>query len=1050
MPTSTLFTIYNASAGSGKTFTLVKNYLLLLFSSASNLAFRQILALTFTNKAVAEMKTRIIETLQKFSEAEILESDDPMFKMICDELELSAKDLHLKSKQLLENIVHNYAAFDISTIDKFNHKLIRTFAFDLKLPVNFEVELDTISILNRAVDRLIDKAGSDKALTKVLVDFAVEKADADKSWDISYDFNDIAKLLINENDIYFINQLEDKSLEDFKNLKTHLEQQLQHMSSQVVKAAQNVLDVLQNLNIDHGSFSGGYLPKHFVKLSQENFAVSFPTKWQDELLEGNTLFPKRVSADTGSAINGIQTQLIAAFSKTKIAIFEIKFLQNALKNITPLSVLSEISKSLNEIKEEEDLLLISEFNSIINTEIKIQPAPFIYERIGEKFKHYFIDEFQDTSTLQWENLIPLVSNAISGQDLKGETGSAMLVGDAKQAIYRWRGGRAEQFIDLYSGASPFFIAPETHNLPSNFRSHKAIVEFNNGFFKHLSENSFASEKHRSLYGKSHQDLQFDQDGYVNLSFLNVEEAEDKDESYCEAVHNTILQVTTQGYRLKDICIIVRRKKEGIALAEYLTDAGLAIISSETLLIQNSPKVQFINAIMRLSTQPQNEQNKLIFLDFIAGQLTSVDDKHIFLASMVSLKPDAMFESLQSYGYDFNLNAFEQLPIYEAIESVVRAFKLNETSDAYLQFYLDEVLDYSQKQHTGLHGFLEQWEVKKEKLSIVSPVGKEAVQIMTIHKSKGLEFPVVIFPYANQNLYFDMTPKTWFPVNPEKYCGFSHLYINLNKELEDYSEMGAQVYNEYRANLELDSINLLYVVLTRAVAQLHIISELDLDNKQNEKPNLYSGLFISYLKSMNRWNESQLNYEFGRAEKPSAEKPSTKNNLIAQSLISTKKEDHQLRILSNSGYLWDTKKADAIERGNLVHDIMSQIKTAEDIELAFKKFTDTGILNYEQTSLITSDVESIVEHDLLKDYFLMDATVINERDIISKSGAILRPDRLVINSKNEVVIVDYKTGLQNSRQSEQLFEYQSVLEEMGYTVTKKLLVYVNHGISVKEV
>ena len=1045
---STLFSIYNASAGSGKTFTIVKNYLLLLFSSKSDLVFRQILALTFTNKAVAEMKTRIIEMLQTFSEVEILGSTNTMFQMLCEELELSEEILHFRSQRLLETIVHNYAAFDISTIDKFNHKLIRTFAFDLKLPVNFEVELDTASILNRAVDRLIDKAGSDKALTKILVDFAIEKADADKSWDISYDFNDIAKLLANENDIKFIKELEGKTLDDFKNLKIFLERQLKIFTSQIVEAAATVLDILLSLNLDHSDFSGGYLPKHFVKLSQENFNVSFPTKWQDDLLDGATLFPKRVSAETGAIIEGIQPQLTAAFIKTKTTIFEIKFFQNALKNITPISVLSAISKTLNEIKEEEDILLISEFNSIINTEIKTQPAPFIYERIGEKFKHYFIDEFQDTSTLQWENLIPLVSNAISGENLDGETGSAMLVGDAKQAIYRWRGGRAEQFIDLYSGVSPFFAAPKLYNLPSNFRSYKAIVEFNNSFFKYLSSTSFNNEKHQSLYEKSHQDLQFDQEGYVNLSFLNIDDAVDKSERYCQAVHNSILNVKGQGYQLNDICIIVRRKNEGVILAEYLTEMGIAIISSETLLIQNSSKVQFINAVMMLSKNPLDEQNKLALLDFLAGQLDI--EKHLFLSSMVILNSYELFKSLQLYGYDFDFNAFEQLPIYEAVESVIRAFKLNKTSDAYLQFYLDEIFDYSQKQHTSLQGFLEQWEVKKEKLSIVSPVGQEAVQIMTIHKSKGLEFPVVIFPFANQNIYFDMTPKAWFPVDPEIYCGFSHLYINLNKELEDYNDLGAQIYNGYRSNLELDSINLLYVVLTRAVAQLHIISELDLDQKQNEKPKLYSGLLIGYLKSLNRWNDCQSNYEFGRADNPSVEKPSTKNNIIAQTFISTKKEDLKLRILSNSGYLWDTKKANALERGNLVHDIMAQIKTSEDIEIAIKRFTDSGVLNSDQLKYIKNNVTSIVEHDLLKDYFETDATVVNERDIISKSGTILRPDRLIINSKNEVVIIDYKTGLQNPHHGDQLFNYQNVLEEMDYTVTKKLVVYVHDGISVKEV
>ena len=235
MQNQSQFTIYNASAGSGKTYTLVKDYLRLLFQSKSKLAFKNILALTFTNKAVGEMKERIISMLRVFSEESSLEKPNDMFKDLVKDLNISSKELHFKSKILLETIVHNYAAFDISTIDKFNHKLIRAFAFDLKLPVNFEVELDTTAILGKAVDLLIDKAGSDEALTKILVDFAIKKTDNDKSWDISYDFNTIAQLLIKENDISYLNELKDKSLSDFKALEANLQGQLKNAACKIFK-----------------------------------------------------------------------------------------------------------------------------------------------------------------------------------------------------------------------------------------------------------------------------------------------------------------------------------------------------------------------------------------------------------------------------------------------------------------------------------------------------------------------------------------------------------------------------------------------------------------------------------------------------------------------------------------------------------------------------------------------------------------------------------------------------------------------------------------------
>lgn len=1043
------FTIYNASAGSGKTYTLVQDYLKILFTSNSLLTFRTILALTFTNKAVGEMKERIIDTLKAFSDESIFKMSNSMFEAIAIDLNIEPKVLHERSKLLLHTIVHNYAAFDISTIDKFNHKLIRTFAHDLKLPVNFEVELDTKSMLAKAVDKLIDKAGSDKELTKVLVDFAIEKTDDDKSWDISYDFNTIAALLINENEIPYIDKLKDKTLNDFKTLKTNLKKQFKANSDQVTEVAKKVLELINQSQINHTDFSSSYLPKHFIKLAEGNFNASFSTKWQNDLIDGSPIYPKKVSDDVASSIESIRLQLTDAFLKTKSAIFQIKFLKNALNNIIPLSVLGAIKKSLDELKQEDDLLLISEFNALINNEIKEQPTPFIYERIGEKFKHYFIDEFQDTSVLQWENLIPLVDNAITGQNLKGETGTAMLVGDAKQAIYRWRGGRAEQFIDLYSEGNPFHVNKTVENLPSNYRSFKNIVEFNNAFFNHISEFAFSNSQHQTIYQNAHQELVLKDDGYVELSFLNIDD-EDKNELYCEAVLNTIEKAVQNGFSLKDICIIVRRKKEGIAIAEYLSSKHYSIISSETLMLKNSPEVNFIINILSLANQPKNDEVKIDVLGYLAEHQLSIDDKHDFFSQLIHQDIFNLFNTLKDFGYEFDFNRFLQLPIYEAIESIVRQFKLNASSNAFVQFFLDEVLDYSQKYNTSISGFLDFWERKKDSLSIVSPQGENAVQIMTIHKSKGLEFPVVIFPYANQGIYFDLNPKVWFPVDKNHFNGFSHLYLNLNKDLEDYNETSNTIYNNYQSELELDSINLLYVVLTRAAEQLYIISEFDVDKKtQTEKLNNYSGLFINYLKSINKWEENTYTYSFGVPIKTSEEKTTTHNTIYQDQFISTAKEEHNLNIVTNSGYLWDTLQEKAIEKGNLVHNIMSEIKTTEDVESVLSDFENSGKINDLQHEELKTMVYDIVNHSQLHSYFNSDCTIYNEQDIITQKGHLLRPDRIVINSKNEAVIIDYKTGLTNSKHQEQLYDYQLVLEDMNFKVIKKILIYINDEITIKE-
>ncbi|OUS01524.1 DNA helicase UvrD [Flavobacteriales bacterium 33_180_T64] len=1044
------FIIYNASAGSGKTFTLVKDYLKILFKSQSRLAFKNILALTFTNKAVSEMKERIIETLKAFSEETILNSSNDMFNLLVEELDIEPQQLHKISKLILQRIVHNYAAFDISTIDKFNHKLIRTFAYDLKLPVNFEVELDTITILGKAVDKLIDKAGSDLELTKVLVDFAIEKTDDNKSWDISYDFNNIAKLLVNENEIPYLNKLKDKTLTHFKALKSKLQKQQTEVEQQIIHLAESTLSLIKTNGLDYEDFSRKTLPNHFNKAANLDFNRLYDNKLQENIANCNSIYNKTLDPKKAATIDSLLPLIKTNYLTVKQLVYTSKFLKNALKNITPLSVLSAINKTLQDIKNEEDLLLISEFNSIINTEIKAQPAPFIYERIGEKFKHYFIDEFQDTSVLQWENLIPLIDNATSGQNLKGEIGGAMLVGDAKQAIYRWRGGRAEQFIDLYSKKKqPLAVKQEVNDLPANFRSHKTIVEFNNAFFNHTSSFAFSNPQHEFIYKNAKQDIILKEQGYIELSFLNIED-EDKNECHCEAVLNAIKKAKSNGFKGKDICIIVRKTKEGIAIAEYLSDLDIDIISSETLLLKNAPEVQFINQLITLSLQPKNDEIKTQLLSFIAKEKLHLSNTHEFFDGLVHLKTKSFFKNLNSYGFDFDFTAFLQLPIYEAVESIIRGFHLNNIPNAYIQFYLDEIFDYSQKYNASFSGFLDYWERKKDKLSIVSPESENAIQIMTIHKSKGLEFPIVIFPFANQDIYFDINPKVWFPVDEKQFEGFSNLYININKDLEAFNQKGAEIYTEYRSQLELDSLNLLYVVLTRAIEQLYIISECDLDKKtQEEKLTHYSGLFINYLKSIGKWNTNEMEYRFGVLNKFSENKKKSNKTIKQTQFISTKKEDLNLNIITSSGALWDTAQEHAIERGNLVHQIMSFIKTKNDVDFSLNHFLDSGIINVQQFKTLKPIIESIINHNQLKSFFNSDLIIYNEKDIISKNGKLLRPDRIVINSNNQATIIDYKTGLKNSKHKEQLYDYQYVLEEMNFEVIKKVLIYINDDIIIKE-
>ncbi len=994
------------------------------------------------------MKARIIQNLNAFAFDEE-STHAPMFVELAEDLKLHPAQLQQKAKEVLKSILHNYAFFEVATIDKFTHSIIRTFAYDLKLPLNFEVELDTDALLNEAVDQLISKAGEDKLISEVLIDFALEKADDDKSWDIAFDLNKIAKLLLNENQEPHLRKLKNKTLEDFSELKKLLKQKIQDTEHEISRIGTEVLKIISDHNLEFKSFSSGYLPKHFEKLAQQNFNVNFGNAWQEKLIQNEALYPKREENTTiADIIDAIQPTLIKAFLESKEHIMLLSFLKNFYKNATPLSVLNAIQTELEIIKEEQNLLLISEFNTLISETIKDQPAPFIYERLGEKYKHYFIDEFQDTSVMQWENLIPLISNKLQTEVLEGKSGSLTIVGDAKQSIYRWRGGKAEQFIGLNQEVDPFMVGKEKVELPRNYRSYDEIINFNNHFFQHIAK-FFHQEKYADIYKYGSTQLTNDKKGgYVSFDFIEAKTVEEEFEIIPEKVILKIQELLKKGFQYKDICVLTRRKSEGIAIADILSAHQIPIISSETLLIKRSREVQFINDVLRLAIQPKNNEVKLHLLNYLATEKLAISQTHQFLKTHVALEPEALFKALTEFSFDFTF--FLQLSLYEAVEYCIRSFKLTEQSDAYLQFFLDFVLEYTQKKQLGFAGFLEHWEKKKNTISIVASGSENAVQIMTIHKAKGLEFSVVIFPFANTDIYKEIEPKLWFPIKEEDFNGFEEAYLNFNSTIQEYGELGEQLYLERQSQLELDNFNILYVAFTRAEQQLHVITKKEVDSKGNERLQTFSGLFINYLKENKHWNDELDNYSFGDSEENLAKANHSEkvNTIVQEQFISTAKEDHNLHLLTKQGLLWDTTQEQAIEKGNLIHDVLAQIKYPSDIDFVLDEYISKGIIDEQQREKLSESINRVVKHPDIAPYFDQNNTVYNEKDIISKAGRILRPDRIVVSPNHETTIIDYKTGMHNPFYVEQVYEYADTLVEMDFNVTEKILLYINEQIIIK--
>ncbi|MDT0557947.1 UvrD-helicase domain-containing protein [Ichthyenterobacterium sp. W332] len=1041
------FTIYNASAGSGKTFTLVKQYLKLILSAKNPLYFKYVLALTFTNKAVNEMKSRILENLKTFSKLETSVNSDPMFKVLSEELNMTSEDLRSKSKLILETILHNYASFDVSTIDKFNHRLIRTFAHDLQLPGNFEVELDQDSLLQKAVENLLLKAGEDEVLTKLLVDFSIEKADDDKSWDIGYDFKKIAKLLVNENDLKHVDDLKHKTLKDFGRLRTYLSHKIAQVDLQIVSEAESALTLIDESGLEFNDFSGSYLPKHFSNLAYKKYNINFEAKWQNDI-ETKVLYPKRVTNDIAEVVKAIQPQLAKSFKASKLAVFNFKFLNAIYKTITPLSVLNAINTELNRIKEEDNKLLISEFNTIISNEIKDQPTPYIYERLGEKYKHYFIDEFQDTSQLQWQNLQPLVSNALE-QEQFGDRGSLLLVGDAKQAIYRWRGGYAEQFINLFNKTEhPFSIEQNLVNLNTNYRSSEAVVNFNNGFFNYIANHLFSNQVYSNLYKDATQKPYHSTKGYVNIEFLDLAKDDDKYLLYSEKVYDRIIESLELGYHKKDISVLVRRKAEGLAISEYLSSKGVSILSSETLLLKNSDQVRFINNVLKFIVEPEDLEAKIVVLQFISKRL-KIENPHNFFKEFINEEQESFFKELNNLGFTIEFKKLQLLSLYDLVELLIRTFIEPKNVDAYLQSYLNEVFSFSEKKGNDINGFLEYFQLKDNNLAITSAEALDAVKIMTIHKSKGLEFPVVIYPFAEIDIYREKDAKTWFPLSDEDYEGFEKTLINYNKDIKYFGAVGEQIYNSHQAELELDNINLLYVTLTRAKEQLYIISKLDVNKNQEPNTTTYAGHLINYLQKEGLWDANKVSYSFGAKTNKTTPSLDSVATTVQDEFISCSISEHDINIVTKSGLLWDTTQQKAIERGNLIHDIMANIITQNDIVFVLNRYVDTGKIDKNQYKVFDSLITEICTHPKLCVYFNNKLKVYNEKDIMTDKGEFIRPDKLVMMSENTSVLIDYKTGEHNVKHDNQLLNYQKIIEQMGVKVLRKILIYINEEVTIKE-
>ncbi|CAI8405589.1 MAG: ATP-dependent helicase/nuclease subunit A [Flavobacteriaceae bacterium] len=650
--------------------------------------------------------------------------------------------------------------------------------------------------------------------------------------------------------------------------------------------------------------------------------------------------------------------------------------------------------------------------------------------------------------MQWQNMIPLLDNSLS-QAQTSKEGSLLLVGDVKQAIYRWRGGNPEQFLSLIHEKSAFDTAdPEIENLPKNYRSLKEIICFNNDFFSYVAQ-YLEDPLHEKLYlDGNKQERNEKANGYVNLEFIEGQNKEEKNQLYAEKTLAIVKQLNQSGFAYSDICVLTRKKDDGVFLSTYLMEHDISVISSETLLLENADVVKCIYNTILLSVQPTDTQTKIGVLDFLHAHFKIAVDKHSFFTSF--LEPGALFsQTLKKYDIDLDLQGVAQKSLYQGAEYIVKQFGLDKIADAYLYGFMDLVFEYQQKPQADTLGFIDFWETKRQTASIACGENTNGVRFMTIHKAKGLEFPAVIFPYANIELYKEQEPKTWISVPNTWSQDFDQTLINYNKGIAEFNDQGAAIHTKRRQTIALDNYNLLYVTLTRAVEQLYIITESPKEVKDSIKN--FQQLFSEFLKHQGKWDDGQKVYTFGNFNPQAHGKTKQTSKRVSPEFISSTPQGHNLHIINTKGLNSDSNIKEAIAEGNLFHDTMQEIKYHGDEVFVFQKLRRLATIREEKIAALQLKVQTVLQDPALFALFENEAQVYNERDIITKQGHTLRPDRLNFHPQtNSVTIVDYKTGTPSYDHEDQINGYATALVEMGYVIKDKILVYTNQTILINKI
>lgn len=923
-----MINIFKASAGSGKTHTLSKTYLDLLLKADSKTAYRNILAVTFTNKATEEMKERILRDLAEEGKT------------------------NPRAREILINLLHDYGSFSVSTIDKFFQQALRAFSRELGSSGNYQIELDKASLTKEAMDRVLDDlTEKDKDLLGWFTKQLETALDNGESFHLESSLYEMAEEFgdVNEKFTY-----------DKKKL-TELKEKCKEIVDTFHK------DVYENaLCIDTTTWG---------KTAAKGLAqyAGAQTKYKDSVKAANATTLAKLAETAGCEA------MYALMNPQGRRWKEYRTARMVEKVIFTLGLAEEFYSKLAIIEEEKGVISLDESTSLLRDIIDGSDAPFIYEKLGVRFNHFLLDEFQDTSVVQWENFKPLLANSVS------EGYSNIIVGDVKQSIYRWRNSDwnllDKEIEENFKGKV------EVITLKENWRSTQSIVDFNNEFFTFAADNLGLSNIYADV--KQEAKVEDSQEGCVTVDFCEDE---------LEMIDGYIEQAVAAGAKMSDMAILLRTNGEGKKVAEYLLSKGYSVISDDSLDLKSSLIIRKI-------------------VSYLHSLCNNSDSLNTYLSESLEIDSEREYHSL-----------------LDLVDGVIK--DLSEThpdeikgQTLFIQSFMDDILEWTSIHGNDLRQYLKHWE--ESKIAISSPNDPNAIRITTVHKSKGLAFPIVIFPFAEKvGLFKEDT--LWCHLDSDAEMGesFNSIFpVVLGKSSGD-SFFSESLKNEMEMQ-RIDNLNIFYVCLTRARKEMHIIAKNPpkslIDGKSS--PNDLSQLLYLYCEqngytfgSPYRWNEASKK-EDSEIEEFDAEYETYGMNPEACS-----------RRFVASSDAWDYFSEEGIGqskrlRGIEQHALLSKIRTSDDAPEVLRSIEP-------QTRELL--LERISAHS---EWFSPELKTLNEVAIIDSFGNTNRPDRVLVDEEGRVTVIDFKFGEEDEKYSGQVRRYMRLFREMGYGEVSGYIWYV---------